>query len=201
MSRAPLTVSIAAQSLIVLIVGLAALHLGGGALKKTILSRPDLQVLQRDPPAQTVAVTATSKIHVIEEHGTATLPSPTRAAASPLPADLQNRLFASTSLGTREGSKPGEPNVEAANAPSDYFALLITGEHLRLDALTHNGAIINGHYIPRGGTIDDYAYPAPGTDADNPAKYLTPRLTVISGDTAIVTEPVPPHRKLKLTLN
>lgn len=199
MSRTSLTLSPAAQALTVLIVGLAGMHMGGGALKTTILARPDLQVLQRDPPQTTAA--AANKIHVIEELGTTAPPSPTSGAASPLPDDIPNTLFASTSRIAIVTPNPGTPNAEAANIPSDYFAKLIAGEHLKLDALTHNGAIINGRYIPIGGTIDEYAYPATGTDVGNPSKYLTPRLTSISANVAVVTEPVSPHRTLKLTLN
>lgn len=176
-----------AQALLILAVCTTAIHFGGGALKQKVLQRPSLQVLQRDPPAQQ-STAKMGAINVIQEIGIVTKATSTLGPINP---DLPNKLF---------GSAGTPDKAHRVTLPaSDYFSQL--AEHLHIDAITHNGVIINKEFIPLGGTIDAFAYPAPGVDEINPEKLIAPRLVTTSNSSATIREPVPPHRTLNIVLD
>lgn len=180
-----LAVTPTTQALLIFVVCAGTIHFGGNVLKRDLLAAPTMQVLQRDPPAQALAIKP-GAINVIEEHRI----DPAKSAAiSDLPSDLPNQLFNASK------SSPGGPDKQ----DTDYFAQL--HDHVHLDAITHNGVVINGKYVKIGEPLYERAYPAPGADPTDVDNFIAARVISASGNVAVVREPLPPHRTIRLTLD
>lgn len=176
------------QAALILLTCGAAIHLGGQSLRTYLLRHPALQVLHRDPPAQSAAL-RTGAINVIKED------SPLASAPttpSTITSDLPNRLF--TTPGASKTSAPSTPI-----AP-DYFARLIAENRIQISALMRNGAIINKHFHTVGDRIDAIAYPAPGEDSLHPSRTTAPTLHTVGPHFAVIRESVAPHRIHRLVL-
>jgi hypothetical protein len=182
-----INISPAAQALFILAVGTASIIFGGAVLKKSMVTSPSFQVLQPEITGESVAG-KTGVIHMIKEEGKGIA----ETHIVDLSPNIANQVFANTHSKTT--------NSEVAPAV-DYFTQLTTGEHLRLDAVTHNGAVINGKFVGQGESIEAYAYPAPGENENSPSKMIAPRLIKVSAAGATIREPVSPHRIITLKLN
>lgn len=181
-----LTLSPMTQALIIFAVSAAGIHFGGIWLKQKVLAAPTAQVLQRDPPAQAL-ITKVGAINVIQEDKIEPQTSPTTIGK--IPADLPNQLFSTV--------KALPDSHEAREV--DYFAQI--PDHVHLDAITHNGVVINGKFVGIGEPLYDRAYPPPGADPTDVDNFIAARVISASGKTATLREPVAPHRTIHLSID
>lgn len=184
-----------AQALLILSIGTAIIIGGGNTLQKWLLAQPHLQITQHYTTEQSKN-TKVGAIHIIREANTTTSASLQQQQTATIPASLADQLF-----GTPAQQHTNTPDAPAPPPITDYFQQLTTSNHLRLDAITSNGAIISGKFIEQGQPITQFAYPAPGTDLNTPEKTIAPKLTKITNDSITITEPIAPHRNHTLKLN
>lgn len=177
----------------------AAIHFGGGWLKRYALELPATQVLKRDPPPQ-ASYPQAGAIHIIREaHGQHAATSPTSPQKSNIEFDT-NQLF-------NYVPKVNKPEIATpTEAPStDYFAQLMATQatNLRLNALMHNGAMINGRFVALRKSVDSVAYPSAGGDDNNPATFTAPILVAINHkqQNATIADPANRRRYITLTLD
>lgn len=188
------TLSPEAVAMLIFIACGAAIHFGGDWLKRYALALPQTQILQRDPPAPATQPKA-GAIHIIRETQ-ANPPVPPLTAAQEISA---NQIFEKSAHTSATSDKAdSEVNI-------DYFEQLAAGKdkHLQLNALMHNGAIINGRFIALHGPIESVAYPGIGEDANNPSKLVAPLLVAVDQvkQTATVGDPIQKKRVITLNLN
>lgn len=183
--RTQLVLTPTSQALLILAVCAAAIHFGGNKLKQLALAHPSFQVLQRDPPVQAM-LTQTGAINVIQEDGAHSQKS---AALKTIPASIPNNLFGM-------GQKDQSPDSAGQSEAIDYFTQL--SNHVRLDAIAQNGAVINGKFIHIGESLDTFAYPAPGENPTAPEKLIAPKLVTVTINTVLLREPISPYRSLTL---
>lgn len=179
------------KAFLTLSVGGSLIMLGGPAMQKKLLALPQLQVVDKVNPNQTT-IRKASEIHLIREDAS----GHAATSSSDLDAATTNRLFSGTPAKTGVTTTP-----DAAPKAIDYFGQLVSGGHIRVDAITDNGAIINGEFVPVGGFIDEFEYPAPGQDENNPKKTLRPRLASVAAGSIVVNESIAPHRSLKISVD
>lgn len=168
------------------------IHFGGNWLKQNTLALPQTQILQRDPPAPANQPKA-GAIHIIRE-------TQNNAAAQPQTgAEISaNQIF--------DKAAPGAANNKnIAGMDIDYFEqlALIKDKHLQLNAIMHNGAIINGRFIPLNTAIESVAYPAGGEDPNNPSKFVAPVVVAVdqAKQSVTIADPVQKHRVITLSLD
>lgn len=174
-----LDISPGAKAFLILTVGVATIFLASANAEKFILKNPKMQILDQ-AGQNTTSPPKASEIHMIKEDGSG-LDKPKEIL---LTAEKTNSVF----------SFSPSARSDVAPAAIDYFDKLTSGGYLRADALTDNGAIINGKYVAVGSEIDSMDYPAPGANPDAPAKTLKPKLSKVSASSLTVTEPIAPYR-------
>lgn len=190
------TINRTTQALLILSIGVASIIFGGNILKKWLLAQPTLQVLQHDTTEQS-ANTNVGAIYIIKE----TTKTASKNQNTEIPIDLPDQLFATPTAPTNSNTTAPDTNTIESAPITDYFQQLATGNHLRLDAVTNNGAIINGKFIEQGQPITQFAYPAPGADENTTTKLLAAHITKIDRESITISEPIAPHRTHILKLN
>lgn len=188
------TLSPEAIAMLIFIACGSAIHFGGTWLKRYALDLPQMQILQRDPPAPANQPKA-GAIHIIRE----TQANPTVPPLAVAQEVSANQIFEKFAKASATSDKTdNEVNI-------DYFEQLAAGKdkHLQLNALMHNGAMINGRFIALNGPIESVAYPGIGEDANNPAKLVAPLLLAVDQvkQTATVGDPIQKKRVITLNLN
>lgn len=180
-----------AKAILILAIAAAAIQFGSHAIQKKVLSRPEFQVLQRSFHEQTQMAAATN-IPIIQKDTKPKTSSPA------FDNSLPDRVFAF--IPPSEIKSPPPKPIEPP--PIDYFNLLIAGNHLRIDAVMDNGAIINGKFIAINSPITQYAYPANSKNKTKTGapKMIAPILSETDLDKLTITirEPVKPYRRMAL---
>lgn len=110
--------------------------------------------------------------------------SPNLQKLYPLVADTRTPETRSQDEGIDLDSafRPPPPKIEKPPAPvaPDYFKALQDNQLIKLSAISDNGAIIDGVFMPYGATIDKYAYPSKkGTTAPRLQRGTTPKTITI----------------------
>lgn len=185
-----------AIAMLIFITCATAIHFGGNWLKRFTLDQRETQILQRDPPAPANQPKA-GAIHIIREAQDHPAPPPSQ----PAPEINTNQIFEKSSPPGATNNKP-EPEAEVK---INYFEQLTANKdkHLQLNALMHNGAMINGRFIPLNTSVDSVAYPASAEDPNNPSKLIAPLLVAVdhAKQTATLANPTQKHQTITLTLN
>ena len=81
-----------------------------------------------------------------------------------------------------EKAPPAAPAEPPAPPPVDYFKFL--PQALKVQAVTGEGAVINGKFYAPGDKLPDFAYPKAGTTV-----LITPIVKAIDGESAVIEEP------------
>lgn len=181
-------------AMLIFISCLTVIHFGGNWLKRYALDLPETQILQRDPPASSSQPIARA-IHIIRETQ--------NNSNAPLPQTAQE--ISTNQIFDKASPSQATDNKNETEVSTDYFEQLAASKdkHLQLNALMHNGAIINKRFIPLNTPIDSVAYPAIGEDPNNPSKLIAPLLVAVdqTKQTATIADPAQKRRVITLTLN